>query len=408
MQEGTAQCDTTSLANGSTPISSLLSLLSVNTLLSIVHKTPARGNSLRLKCSNLASPLGTQHAMRFAQEVDIAISLCHPHILPVSDHGEDRTFRYFVMELMEHGTLNHLLHRRLASGIPFSVPFVLALGIQLCDALHYAHCCNVIHRDVKPANILLGNDDALDLQLGDFGIALFLQRLERLTGTGRTVGTPEYMSPEQFQGREIDGRTDDYAIASVLYELLSLRPPFIGNSTIAIGIAKLRLQPVPLNRLNPLVPPIVVKVIHQALQRFPYQRYHSSEVFAKAMASCLEQVDEKIAHVYKEGATIWNLPMLVLNNLAPPVGATAYPGLNPNNLNHLCPTCQGRGTIDAPEMASTRDAETPRRPTSPHPTRWFLTLLAAVLLVVLLLGFGRWVILNVIINSNNSSIFDHE
>lgn len=245
------------------------------------------GAMVALKVLNLASPQGADHARRFAQEMGIAVTLRHEHIVPVIDHGEAGVYRYFVMELMRNGTLKKFLDLRREENFPIPVKMALVVGIQLCEALHFAHQHSVIHRDVKPANIFLGNENALHLKLGDFGIALLLERLERLTGTGKTVGTPEYMAPEQIQGGPIDGRADEYAIASVLYEMLSLRPPYSGPSAMSIAYTKLQEPPIPLQQLNNNVPAEVAEVIHQALNPYPDDRFFSTEVFARALANCM-------------------------------------------------------------------------------------------------------------------------
>ncbi len=275
-------------------------------------KDTRSGHLFALKLLDLAGVRQTQHSKRIAQELNLALSLRHAHILPILDHGKAGTYRYFVMELMRHGTLQQFLARHRVGGTPLPVPLVLALGIQLCDALHYAHTHHVIHRDVKPSNILLNNDEALYVRLGDFGMALLVQPFEQRTRTGKTVGALEYLAPEQAQGLDIDGRADDYAVASILYELLSLRPPFAGSSALAIEVAKLKEPPIPLQQLNPLVPPAVGKVIEKALQRLPDHRYFSSEVFATALGSCLAQIDAQVAHLYQQGANIWNLPSIAL------------------------------------------------------------------------------------------------
>src|SRR5213594_3511130 len=175
----------------------------------------------------LAAALGPE---RFLREIETAAGLNHPHILPLHDSGEAAGWLYYVMPLVEGESLRSRLDRER------QLPLADALQIarEAADALSYAHCHNVVHRDIKPENILLSSGHAL---VADFGIARAITAAggERLTQTGVTVGTPGYMSPEQASGeRDLDGRSDVYSLACVLYEMLAGNPPFLGTSARAI------------------------------------------------------------------------------------------------------------------------------------------------------------------------------
>src|SRR2546429_3482225 len=195
----------------------------------------------------LASVLGPD---RFLREVEIAAKLNHPHILALYDSGEAGGLLFYVMPYVKGESLRHKLEREQ------QLPIDEALRItgQVASALGYAHDQGVIHRDVKPENILLYESEAM---VADFGIALAVSAAagERLTETGLVVGTPEYMSPEQALGeRELHARSDVYSLGCVLYEMLAGEPPFTGPTAQAV-IAKRLADPVPaVRRLRDTVP----------------------------------------------------------------------------------------------------------------------------------------------------------
>src|SRR5664279_2665449 len=164
---------------------------------------------------------------RFLREARMVASLEHPNILPVYDFGEESGVPFLVMPYLPGGSLRD----RLKAG---PVPLAVASSwiVQLSDALDAAHAAGVLHRDVKPANVLLGKDDRLFL--ADFGIAKLLESQTGLTATGVVVGTPIYMAPEQAQGHPASPATDRYALAVVAFEILAGRPPFEGDSVLSL------------------------------------------------------------------------------------------------------------------------------------------------------------------------------
>jgi TolB-like protein/tRNA A-37 threonylcarbamoyl transferase component Bud32/Tfp pilus assembly protein PilF len=218
-------------------------------------------------------------AERFLAEIKTTARLSHPHILPLFDSGDARGTVYYVMPLVEGESLRQRLDRR------GSLPLAEALRIarEVADALVYAHGIGVIHRDIKPENILLEGTHSL---VADFGIAHVMSAADdaRLTDTGLSIGTPLYMSPEQSAGeRFIDGRSDLYSLASVLFEMLAGHPPFPGPSVQAI-LAQRFTQPAP--RLSDEVkdvPAAVDAAVHRALSRDPAERQPSVERFASAL-----------------------------------------------------------------------------------------------------------------------------
>ncbi len=199
---------------------------------------------------------------RFLKEIEVTANLQHPNILPLYDSGEADSFLYYVMPYVEGESLRDRLNREKQLAVDDAVEIARAVA----GALDFAHQRGVIHRDIKPENILLQAGQAL---VADFGIALALSaagRGTRLTETGLSVGTPHYMSPEQASGdRELDGRTDQYSLGVVLYELLVGQPPFMAPSAQAIVAKILTETPIPVSKDRTTVPPHVDAAIGMSL-----------------------------------------------------------------------------------------------------------------------------------------------
>jgi serine/threonine-protein kinase len=227
---------------------------------------------------DLAAALGAE---RFLAEIRTTANLQHPHILPLHDSGAANGFLFYVMPYVEGESLRGVLtHQR-------QLPIADAIRItqQVASALDYAHRHGVIHRDVKPENILIHENSAL---VADFGIALAVQSAggQRMTQTGLSLGTPQYMSPEQAMGeRTIDGRSDIYSLAAVTYEMLSGDPPFTGSSVQAIVAKVLAERPTPLRLLRDTVPPAVEQAVLTALAKLPADRYATPADFAAALTT---------------------------------------------------------------------------------------------------------------------------
>jgi len=215
-------------------------------------------------------------AERFLREIKMAAGLNHPHILPVYDSGEADGLLFYVMPNMEGRSLReHLEQKR-------QLPLEEALKItrEVAAALDYAHRHQVVHRDIKPENILLHEGAAM---VADFGIGKALSGNGSITQTGMTLGTPAYMSPEQSSGdADIDGRSDLYSLACVLYEMLSGEPPFTGPNAQAI-IAKRFVSPIPKVRTTRDIPEVVDEALTRALSRTPVDRFPTAADFAEAL-----------------------------------------------------------------------------------------------------------------------------
>ncbi|MGE7990112.1 serine/threonine-protein kinase [Pseudomonas sp. NPDC089554] len=215
-----------------------------------------------------------QMVSRFQNEAQAAGRLSHPNIVAVYDYGEDDGVAYIAMEFVDGIALN----TRLQNQQPRRLAQVIGWMRQLLEALHYAHAKGVIHRDVKPANLIITSDD--QVKVTDFGIA----RLDTsvLTQTGSMIGTPSYMSPEQFCGELVDGRSDVFSAGIVLYQLLTGERPFSGSATMVMQQI-LNQSPVPPSSLNPTLDPQFDLLIGQALAKRPDERFASARAFLVAL-----------------------------------------------------------------------------------------------------------------------------
>jgi hypothetical protein len=204
-------------------------------------------------------------SQRFLREAQAAGRLLHPHIVTIFDVGEDQGLSFIAMEYIDGMTLER--HARADSLLPPSR--LLELMTQAASALDYAHQAKVIHRDIKPANLMLQEDGSL--KVTDFGLAK--NPSASLTQTGVLLGTPSYMSPEQIQGKDLDGRSDLFSLGVVLYELLTGQRPFEADSISTIIYRVLYEDPRPATAHNPALPPAVHAVLEKALAKDPARRY---------------------------------------------------------------------------------------------------------------------------------------
>jgi serine/threonine-protein kinase len=225
---------------------------------------------------DLAAAIGPE---RFLREIGVTASLTHPHILPLLDSGQADGLLYYVMPFVAGETLRARLERE---GM-LSLKEAIAITRQAGSALAYAHTNGIVHRDVKPENILLSNDQAV---VADFGVAQAVSSLgsDRLTETGLAVGTVTYMSPEQAIAEpHLDGRSDQYSLGCVLYEMLVGQPPFTGRDSRGI-VARHTLDPVPpIRTIRNTVPPELERAVLRALAKLPVDRYPTTSAFIEAL-----------------------------------------------------------------------------------------------------------------------------
>lgn len=217
---------------------------------------------------------------RFSQEAKVLARLQHPRILAVHDFGEADGYTYIVMPFVDSGSLSDLLE-----GDPLPMTQIAHFVSQIADALDYAHSMGVVHRDVKPSNVLV--DSHGNCLLTDFGIAKMVEGTSQFTRTGGIVGTPSYMSPEQIQGRKLDGRSDVYSLGIMLYEMATGRPPFRAETPPAIFVKHLHDPLPPPHMYNPDIPEGVERVILKALAKDPDDRFSSAGELAQALTRSL-------------------------------------------------------------------------------------------------------------------------
>jgi serine/threonine-protein kinase len=232
--------------------------------------------ALKVLRPELAAVIG---ADRFLNEIKVTANLQHPHILPLHDSGDAGGFLYYVMPFIEGESLHDTLHREKQLAIDTAIEITCSVAA----ALDYAHRRGVIHRDIKPENILLHDGQAL---VADFGIALAISHAgaSRLTETGLSIGTPQYMSPEQAMGdRELDARSDVYSLGAMLYEMLTGEPPFTGPTAQSVVAKVITDKPPPVTRARPTAPIHVEYAIGKALEKLPADRFSTTAEFAEAL-----------------------------------------------------------------------------------------------------------------------------
>jgi serine/threonine protein kinase/formylglycine-generating enzyme required for sulfatase activity len=217
---------------------------------------------------------------RFRQEARTVASLEHPHILPVIDFGEQHGTLYLVMRYVNGGTLANLIEKG-----PLPPPQALRYLTEIGEALDYAHSLGIVHRDIKPKNVLL--DAQGNPFITDFGLAKLLTG-GGITGSGLgIIGTPHYMSPEQGRGQAVDSRSDIYSLGVVLYQMITGRVPFDADSTVGI-IMRHIADPVPdVTQINPDLPPAFNAVFERALHKEPGARYQTAHALAQAVAHAM-------------------------------------------------------------------------------------------------------------------------
>ena len=223
---------------------------------------------------------------RFFREAETAGRLNHPNIVTMYDAGEENGLAYIVMEFLKGGDL--VPHTKRGQLLP--LPQVVSILARVADALAYAHGNNVVHRDVKPANVMyeLASDQ---VKVTDFGIARLTDASK--TKTGMVLGTPSFMSPEQLTGKKVDGRSDLFSLGVTLYQMLCGRPPFVGESLVQLMRKITGEAPPDIRSLNPLVPDDLARVVERALIKDVALRYQTGEEMARDLRECLLRMPER-------------------------------------------------------------------------------------------------------------------
>ena len=227
---------------------------------------------------------------RFNLEARLVARLSHPNIVTVHDANQQSGHLYIVMQLVDGGTLKHRLDKLQSERRIMELPEVVSIFSQLADALSYAHEQGIIHRDIKPVNVLM--DRSGRPILSDFGIAKVLASTqENLTRPGAGVGTPEYMSPEQCQGGPVDGRADIYALGVMLFEAQTGRTPFRGNNYPALAHSHIYEAPPNPRSINANISVAIESIILKALMKNPLQRFQTAREMRDTLTQTLKLLD---------------------------------------------------------------------------------------------------------------------
>ena len=288
---------------------------------------------------------------RFLREAETAAQLSHPNIVPIYSVDEVGNLVFFVMACIDGDNLAKLLQKR----GPLPIENVRRWLMEVSDALSYAHARGVVHRDIKPDNILLDGIDGRAL-VTDFGIARAATdsgETSRLTATGMAIGTPAYMSPEQASGdRDLDARSDLYSLGIVAYQMLCGEPPFLGNTTPALLVKHLAEVPVPINQRRADVPPDLTQIVMRLLEKNPDHRFQAATELTQALRTGVvppappgatsSTLPPSTAPVTFNGAPIGGMAI-------PPAGAPAYqpPAYSPRTLT-TAPAGFGAPAANAP------------------------------------------------------------
>ncbi|WP_406437977.1 Stk1 family PASTA domain-containing Ser/Thr kinase [Streptomyces sp. NBC_00631] len=312
---------------------------------------------------------------RFRREAQSAASLNHPAIVAVYDTGEDYidgvSIPYIVMEYVDGSTLRELLH----SGRKLLPERAMEMTIGILQGLEYAHRSGIVHRDIKPANVMLTRNGQVKVM--DFGIARAMGDAGMtMTQTAAVIGTAQYLSPEQAKGEQVDARSDLYSTGCLLYELLTVRPPFVGDSPVAVAYQHVREEPQPPSVFDPEITPEMDAIVLRALVKDPNYRYQSADEMRADIEACLD--GQPVAATAAMGSVGYggypdDMPTTALRSDA---GATTMlPPMNPDD--------GGYGYDERPDR---------RRQQKKSNTSTILLVVAGILVLVGSVLIGKWVV----------------
>jgi serine/threonine protein kinase len=278
------------------------------------HTRLRRDAAIKIILPNIAHDANFQ--ARFEQEAQLIANLQHPNIVSIYDFGEDHGLTYLVMQYVGGGTLR----QHLSNGHPLETRRAIHYTLQMARALHHAHQHGIVHRDVKPQNMLLSSSNPHQLLLSDFGIAKIFDYSQEethtghvgnaspshplMTSIGQVVGTAAYMAPEQVNGQTVDARTDVYALGIVLYQMLTGYVPFQASTTNGLMYQQVHIPPKPVQQVNPQVPDSLAKITERALAKNPAQRFPSAEMMALALESATTTLANPYSTIPDRNATI--------------------------------------------------------------------------------------------------------
>jgi serine/threonine-protein kinase len=222
---------------------------------------------------------------RFFREAESAGQLNHPNIVAIYDAGEEHDLAYIAMEYLNGENLVQYTHE--ANRLPLR--HALDVIARVASALDYAHGKSVVHRDIKPANIMLLKETN-EIKVTDFGIARIISSSK--TKTGVVLGTPSYMSPEQVNGKKVDGRSDIFSLGIVMYEMLAGQKPFFSEDVTALLYQISHERHPSVREINPRIPPVVEKILDKALTKDVHKRYQRAGQMAKHLRKVVERIDQ--------------------------------------------------------------------------------------------------------------------
>jgi serine/threonine-protein kinase len=326
------------------------------------------------------------YKQRFYREARAAGKMSHAGIVTIHDIAEDDAGHpYLVMEFVEGSTLDHLIEEKTAAGSRLPFEQALDIGIQVANALDYAHRRGVVHRDVKPANILLTTEGVA--KIADFGIAKVSG--VALTQTGSFLGTPAFMSPEQFSGGSIDARSDLFSLGAMLYWMFTGEHPFGGESLTTVSFRVVFTYPIPPTTANPALPPDVDTVLSRCLAKNPDERYASCRDLAADLDALKQGKPVAVTPLPPQERTVYNAPLVSATPLggahtvalppegASPTGTVAVPPTKPPS--------QATTVVDRTiAVTPAQRGQKPRAAPAWFRSRWGLAALA----ILLLLAFG--------------------
>ncbi|MFD3582103.1 Stk1 family PASTA domain-containing Ser/Thr kinase [Streptomyces sp. NPDC058683] len=311
---------------------------------------------------------------RFRREAQSAASLNHPAIVAVYDTGEDYidgvSIPYIVMEYVDGSTLRELLH----SGRKLLPERAMEMTIGILQGLEYAHRSGIVHRDIKPANVMLTRNGQVKVM--DFGIARAMgDSGMTMTQTAAVIGTAQYLSPEQAKGEQVDARSDLYSTGCLLYELLTVRPPFVGDSPVAVAYQHVREEPQPPSVFDPEITPEMDAIVLKALVKDPNYRYQSADEMRADIEACLD--GQPVAATAAMGSVGYGYPDdQATTALRSDAGATTMlPPMNPDD--------GGYGYDERPDR---------RRQQKKNNTSTILLVVAGILVLVGSILIGKWVV----------------
>ncbi len=298
---------------------------------------------------------------RFRREAQAAANLSHPNIVPVFDWGEDTGTYFIVMEYIDGRPLSSILK----SAGPLSAERTADIGAHVAAALGYAHKHGVVHRDVKPGNVLITDDG--QVKVTDFGIARAINTEESLTQTGAVMGTATYFSPEQAEGLGVDARSDIYSLGVVLFEMVTGRPPFLGESPVAVASKHVRDNPPAPRELNPQIPPTFEAIILKSMAKDPAHRYATAE---ELRADLLR---------FNEGRSVLAMddPVTMIGVAGATTAMTAVGGMD---------ATRAVGAVGPQDPGAGADGDAPDE-TGSNRTRNYVIALVVLLLILLVAGF---------------------